>query len=341
MGVRFAAIGLNHYHVYNMADALLAAGGELVWFWGAEAELRQEFGQRYGQAKVARSAEEILEDGSIELVISAAIPDERAGLGLRVMGHGKHYMCAKPGFTDLEQLAAVRRGQEESGRKYLVYFGERFGNPATVRAGELVAAGAIGRVVQTTGFGPHRLLGHVPRPEWAFQRRRHGGILNDLASHQIDQFLYFTGSEAAEVTAAHVANVAHPQYPELEDVGELSLKSERATGYIRVDWLTPAGMPTWGDVRLFLTGTEGVIEVRKNVDLAGRPGGNHLFLVDKAGVRYLDCQEQRLPFGGQLIGDIREGTETAVSQAHCFLVSELALKGQLQGRTGQEESSRI
>jgi predicted dehydrogenase len=176
-------------------------------------------------------------------------------------------------------------------------------------------------------------LGHVPRPDWAFQRQRHGGIINDLASHQIDQFLYFTGSERAEITAAYVANVAHPQYPELEDFGELSLRSDKATGYIRVDWLTPAGLPTWGDVRLFLTGTEGTIEIRKNIDLAGRPGGNHLFLVDKQGVHYLDCQGEPLSFGRQLIGDIREGTETAVSQPHCFLVSELALQSQAQAHS--------
>jgi predicted dehydrogenase len=350
MGIRFAAIGLNHYHVYGQADALLAAGAELVWFWGDKAELRQEFGRKYPQAKVARSAAEILEDENVQLVVGAAIPDQRAGLGIQVMQHGKHYLCAKPGFTDLAQLAEARRVQAESGRKYLVYFGERFGNPATVKAGELVQAGAIGRVVQTVGFGPHRLLGHVPRPDWTFQKRRHGGILNDLASHQIDQFLYFTGSETAEVAAAYVANVAHPQYPELEDFGELMLRSqkrgltaesaegaekirgrgEEATGYIRVDWLTPAGMPTWGDVRLFLTGTEGMIEIRKNVDLMGRPGGNHLFLVDKEGVHYVDCQGEPLPFGRQLTKDIEEGTETAVSQAHCFVVSELALRGQLQ-----------
>jgi predicted dehydrogenase len=329
MTIRFAAIGLNHYHVYNQADSLLSAGAELIWFLGDEPTHQEEFGRKYPQAQLARSAAEILEDDTIHLVISAAIPDLRAGLGIEVMQHGKHYLCAKPGFTDLGQLAAVRQVQAATGRKYLVYYGERFGNKATVQAGELVQAGAIGRVVQTVGFGPHRLLGHVPRPDWAFQRRRHGGILNDLASHQIDQFLFFTGSESAEITSAYAANVAHPQYPELEDVGDLSLHSERASGYIRVDWLTPQGMPTWGDVRLFLTGTDGMIELRKNVDLAGRPEANHLFLVDKTGVHYLDCQDVPLPFGRQLIQDIHEGTETAVGQAHCFLVSELALQAQL------------
>ena len=58
---------------------------------------------------------------------------------------------------------------------------------------------------------------------------------------------------------------------------------------IRVDWFTPDGLPTWGDGRLTILGTEGTIELRKYVDIAGRPGGDHLFLVDKKGVRHIDC----------------------------------------------------
>ncbi len=106
------------------------------------------------------------------------------------------------------------------------------------------------------------------------------------------------------------------------------LQSGQASGYIRVDWLTPVGLPTWGDVRLFIQGTEGTIELRKNCDIAGRPGENHLFLVDREGVHYMDCSNQPLPFGAQWISDLLDGTETAVTQAHTFTVSELALQAQ-------------
>ncbi|MCI0395242.1 MAG: Gfo/Idh/MocA family oxidoreductase [Chloroflexi bacterium] len=330
MTIRFAAIGLSHSHIYGQVNCLLRAGAELAWFWGEEPERVQEFGKSYPQARLARSIEEVLEDPQIQLIASAAVPDQRAPLGLQALRHGKDYFSDKPGFTTLAQLAEARRAQAETGRIYAIYFSERFDNPATVKAGELVQAGAIGRVVQTVGFGPHRLFGQMARPEWTFQRARYGGILNDLASHQIDQFLYFTGSASAEIVAARTANVKFGHYPEFEDFGELLLQSGEASGFIRVDWLTPAGLETWGDVRLFLLGTEGSIEIRKNCDLAGRSGRNHLFLVDQQGTRYIPCEDHPLPFGEQFVHDLTHRTETAVSQAHTFTVSELALRAQSQ-----------
>src|SRR5262245_8457154 len=327
--IRFAAIGLNHFHIYGQVNLLIKAGAEFVSFYAKEPELVAKFGPDYPQAKLARSPEEILEDESLQLIVSAGIPNERAPLGLKAMQHGKDYMSDKPGFTSLEQLAEVRRVQAETGRIYSICFSERFENMATVKAGELVKAGAIGQVVQTVGLGPHRI--RVPyRPDWFFRRAQYGGILTDIASHQVDQFLFFTGSTQAEVVMAQVANYKYPQFPELEDFGEMLLRSDKGTGYIRVDWYTPDGLNTWGDGRLTILGTEGYLEIRKNTDLAGRPGGNHLFLVDQHQTRYIDCSEGDLPYGRQLIADILNRTETAMPQAHCFLASELALKAEAQ-----------
>ena len=233
---------------------------------------------------------EILEDPKIQLVVSAAIANERAPLGVRVMRHGKDYMADKPGITTLEQLEEVRRVQAETKRIYSICYSERLENRATVKAGELVKAGAIGRVVQTVGLGPHRI--NVPtRPAWFFVRERYGGILCDIASHQFDQFLFFTGSTKAEVVASQVANVNHPQHPGLEDFGDALVRGDGGSGYIRVDWFTPGGLETWGDGRLTILGTDGFIEIRKNIDLAGREGGNHLFLVDQKETRHVDCTD--------------------------------------------------
>jgi predicted dehydrogenase len=328
MSIRFAAVGLSHPHIYNQIEAFTGAGAQLVAVWGAEPERLAEFTRRYPQVKVAREAREILEDPTIALVASAAVPNERAPLGIQVMQHGKDYSCAKPGFVSLDQLAEARRVQAETGRIYAIHFGERFDNAATVRAGELVHSGAIGRVVQTVGFGPHRFLGHIPRPDWAYELRYFGGVLNDLASHQIDQFLYFTGSESAEIVQSQVGNVHHRQFPNFEDFGDLNIRSERAVGYIRVDWLTPPGLDTWGDVRLFVIGTQGYIEVRKNTDLAGRTGKDHVFIVDQHSTRYVDCSDCQLPYGAQLVADVMNRTQTAMRQDTWFHVSELALIAQ-------------
>ena len=329
--IRFSAIGLNHGHIYGQVDALLQAGAEFVSFYAKEPDLVAQFAKSYPQARLVDSTQEILEDASIHLVASAAIPCERAPLGIAVMQHGKDFMSDKPGFTTLTQLAEARQVQAQTGRIYSIYFSERLGNRATVKAGDLVHSGAIGRVVQTVGLGPHR-IGNYTRPDWFFRREQYGGILTDIASHQVDQFLFFTGSTQAEVVASQVANYKHPQHPELEDFGDMVLQSDRGTGYIRVDWYTPDGLPTWGDGRLFILGTEGYIELRKYCDVAGRPGGDHLFLVDRKGMHYIDCGDVELPYGRQLIDDVLHRTETAVPQDHCFLASELALKAEAQAQ---------
>jgi predicted dehydrogenase len=327
--IRFSAIGLNHGHIYGQVDALLEAGAEFVSFYAKEPDLVAQFAKAYPRARLAGSPQEILEDETIHLIASAAIPCERAPLGIAVMQHGKDFMSDKPGFTTLAQLAEARRVQAQTGCIYSIYFSERLGNRATVKAGELVKAGAVGQVVQTVGLGPHR-IGLYQRPGWFFRREQYGGILTDIASHQVDQFLFFTGSTQAEVVSAQVANYKHPEHPELEDFGDMVLKGDRGTGYIRVDWYTPDGLPTWGDGRLVILGTEGYIELRKYCDIAGRPGGDHLFLVDQKGMHYIDCSNVEMPYGRQLLDDVRNRTETAVPQHHCFFASELALKAQAQ-----------
>ena len=329
--IRFAVIGINHSHIYSQVGAVQRGGGELVWLYAKEPDLVKAFQTRFPQVKIAQSEDEVLQDAGIQLVLSSGIPVERAPLGIRVMQHGKDYMADKPGITTLEQLAQVRRVQAETGRIYSIMFSERLENRATVRAGELVKAGAIGHVVQTVGLGPHRIT-PATRLAWFWEKSQFGGILCDIASHQADQFLYFTGSTRADVVSSQVGNVHYPQYPDFEDFGDVMLRGDSGTGYIRVDWFTPDGLSTWGDGRLTILGTEGFIEIRKNVDIAGRPGESHLFIVDQKETRYIDCANVDLPYGRLLVDDVLNRTETAMPQAQCYLATELVLKAQQQAQ---------
>jgi len=325
--IRFAAIGLNHGHIYGQTGLLLNAGAELVSFYSEEEDLAQEYSSRFDQATRVATKAEIFEDESIDLIISAAIPAQRAGIGILAMQHGKDYMSDKPAFTTLDQLAEVRRVQAETGRIYSINYSERLEMRVSSKIDELLQAGAIGKVVQTLGLGPHRT--RLPtRAWWFFEEAQYGGIICDIAAHQFDQYLHYTGATEAEIVHAQVANYNHPQYPGLQDFGDVVVRSEGCTGYIRVDWFTPDGLSTWGDGRLMIMGTDGYIEARKYVDIAGRPGDNHLFLVNQKKTEYIDCTNEPLRYGPRLLDDIRNRTETAMSQAHCFKASELALKAQ-------------
>lgn len=327
--IRFAVIGINHGHIYGQLRHMLDAGCEFVGWHAVEPDLSAAFAERFPDVPRVDDERRILEDPSIHLVLSAGIASDRAPLGIRAMQHGKDYMSDKPGMTSLEQLADVRRVQAETGRIYSICYSEHYDVGCTVKAGELVQAGAIGRVVQTLGLGPHR-ANVGGRPDWFFRKEHYGGILTDIASHQVEQFLFFTNSTEAEVVSSTVANYRFPQYPELEDFGEMTLRGNGGHGYIRVDWYTPDGLSTWGDGRLTILGTEGYIELRKYVDVSRDRRGNHLFLVDGAGEHYIDCESTPLPYGKQLAHDILHRTETHCPQVRTFLAMELALTAEIR-----------
>ena len=337
--IKFSVIGINHGHIYSQVEAVKRGGGELVSFHAKEAELAEAFSKRFPEAKRVSEERSILEDQSIQLVLSSIIPDERAPLGIRVMEHGKDYMVDKPGIITLDQLTQARKVQKQTGRIYSIMYSERLENRATIKAGELVKEGAIGKVIQTIGLGPHRMSANT-RPAWFFEKKRFGGIITDIGSHQFDQYLFFTGSTEADIVASQVGNVHHPQYPAFEDFGDVMLNGNGGAGYIRVDWFTPAGLKTWGDGRLTILGTDGYIEIRKNIDIAGREGGNHLFLVNQKETTYFDCSKVEMPYGLQLVNDVLNRTETAMPQAHCFLATELALKAQKQAKKIESNSKK-
>ena len=326
--IRFGVIGVNHNHIGSIIAGLLAAGAEFASFHAPEPELAGPFAARYTDAQVATSAQEVLEDPAIQLIVTSGILCDRAGVGMAAMRHGKDFLTDKPGFTTLEQLANVRQVQRQTNRIYCTVFG-RLSNPSILRAGELIRAGAIGQVVHVMGMGPHR-AGLANRPDWFFQRAKYGGIITDIGSHQCDQFLFYTGAKTADVVAAQVANYKWPQHPELEEIGEVMLRSDSASGFFQVNWYTPDGLAAHGDIRDLIIGTDGYIEIRRNIDIAGLPGSNHLLLVDHEGVRRIGCGDVELTFYRDLLSDIRNRTETAVTQAHCFAASEIFLRAQAQ-----------
>lgn len=349
--IKFGVCGISHDHIYGMIGAVQRGGGEMVAAWGGEEDKLAHFRRHFPNARIVKTQEEIIDDPSIQLVLSSQIPIERAPLGIRVMQHGKDYLSDKPGIVTLEELADVRRTIQQTGRIYAIMYSERLEVKAAVYAGQLVQQGAIGKVIQTINIAPHQIFqsgglngGGGGRPDWFWEPAKYGGILCDIGSHQVDQFLFYTGSTEAMIAESQVANVRHPDHPQFQDFGDMVLRGNRGFGYVRLDWFTPNGLGTWGDGRLFILGTDGYIEVRKYADVAVEPQaeglfrytnggvhkahGNNLFLVDKDGARYIDCNNMMLPFGPQFVADIVNRTHVAQDQTQCLLAAELVIRAQ-------------
>ena len=330
---RFAAVGLDHGHIYGMSTGLLEAGAELVWVYDPDPAKVEAFRERFPQAQVASSEEQVLEDESIHLVAGAKIPSERCDLGLRVMEHGKDYFSDKPPLTTLEQLDAARDKVAETGQKYAVYYSERLHVEAAIYAGDLIQAGAIGKIIQVVNLAPHR-MSPEKRPDWFFDNRKYGGILCDIGSHQIEQFLFYTDAKDAQVLHSKIGNYTMPEYPNFEDFGDTTLLADNgATMYFRVDWFNPDALPVWGDGRTFILGTDGYIELRKYIDVGRDTKSDHVYLVNQDTERHFPVYGQvGFPFFGELILDCLNRTEKAQTQAHAFKAIELAIQAQNQAQ---------
>jgi predicted dehydrogenase len=333
--IQFAVCGMSHDHIYGMIGAIQRGGGQLVAAWGSEQDKLAAFKKRFPDVKIVATQDEILNDPSIQLVLTSQVPYERAGIAVRAMRHGKDFLSDKPGMTTLEQLADVRSTIAETKRVYAILYSELLEVKAAVYAGVLVHQGAIGKVIQTINIAPHQIVqkagdagGAMPRPDWFWDPDKYGGILCDIGSHQVDQFVYYTGSKRAEVVESQVANVRHPQHPRFQDFGDMVLRGDRGLGYVRLDWFTPDGLGTWGDGRLFILGTEGYIEVRKYTNVAVSHQGNNLFIVDKNNARFIDCNNMPLPFGPMFVADIVNRTHLAQNLDEALLAAELVLKAQ-------------
>jgi predicted dehydrogenase len=325
----FSVIGLDHGHIYAMCNGLLEAGATLLRVYDRDERKVAQFLQKYPQALAAASEEAILADPGCRLVASAIKPCERAALGLRAMSCGKHYFVDKPGMLTMDELGQARAACAATGLKYAIYFGERHHVEGAVFAGQLIEQGAIGRVLHLTILAPHR-LNKQKRPDWFFEPGQNGGIITDIGSHQVEQFLAFSGAKSLRVLQSTLANYANADKPRFYDYGDASLVADNgASCYFRVDWFTPDGLGAWGDGRVFIVGTKGTIEIRKYIDVASSPEGDHVYLVDTSGEhKYEVTGKVGFVFFGRFIRDCLDGTETAIGQEHTFEAMRATIEAQ-------------
>lgn len=328
----FSAVALDHGHIYGMCNGLIEAGAKLKYVYDPDPKKVEAFVKQHPNVTVAASEQQVLDDKDTQLVASAAVTNLRCALGLRVMKSGKDYFTDKAPFTTLSQVEEARKVAGETGKKYMCYYSERLHVEGAIYAGQLVEQGAIGKVIHVEGMGPHRLSAGG-RPPWFFVKEQYGGILCDIGSHQIEQFLFYSGAKDATITQARVCNFNHPEYPELDDFGMATLTGDNGvSNYFRVDWFNPDGHRTWGDGRLFILGTEGYIEVRKYIDVAteGEPSGNNVIWVNGTSeYRFNASGKVGCPFFGQFILDCINRTENAMTQAHAFKAGELCVRAQM------------
>jgi predicted dehydrogenase len=309
---RFAAIGLDHRHVYDLTAGLLAAGAECAGHDPVTTDPRvlAGFRKRFPDVPTV-DRERLLDDPSIDFIVLSAVPSDRAGIAIEAMRRGKHVMTDKPGVTTGDHLVAIEDTVRTTGCIWSVVVG-RLTSPAVQQALLVARSGELGRLVSLTSMAPHR-LNQALRPAWFFEKPAYGGIVNDIGIHSIDQFMAFAGTGSPKIAACTIGRFG-TQPPGFEDFAEITLRGGGMTGTMRLDWFTPDGLADWGDGRLFLVGTEGTLELRKNLDLLGRPGGDHMFVTNRKETRYQDCGDLPVTYYDNFLADVREGRTSGESR---------------------------
>ena len=311
----FSVIGLNHGHINGQAKGLLDSGKwKLKHVFAEEDDLREAFVARFPDVTVAESVEQVLADEEVELIASASINAHRGPLAVQSLRAGKHFFVDKPCVTTLEQMEEIKKAVEETGLKWFAFFGEMLTHVGVKWVRQELEKGNLGEPVHFMGLGPHTLRING-RPDWMFNRELHGGILNDIASHQIAQFGYWMMQDPIP-QFSRVGNLHHPHKPEFEDFGDATLLgSKGATGYIRADWFTPEGLPAFGDIRQQLITTDAYVEHRKTIDIGdpqGGRGGKLIVTRMNKGPEIIDLSKTPMTFFDDLTADVENGSETAI-----------------------------
>jgi predicted dehydrogenase len=335
--MRFAVIGLSHVHALSMTEALLglpevACDG----FAPEDTPVARGFQSVFSDLR-PRPREDLLGDPAIDLVLCADVNGLRGSVLAEALAAGKHVFVDKPPVTTLQDLETVERAAKKNGKLFFVYFGERLDNPLLLKTKQLIGEGRIGRVVNFIGLGPHKLsIEH--RPAWMFDPALYGGILNDIASHQVELFTWLTGQQVARFRS-RVGNFGTPQYPTFEDFGDAWFEGDGgATGYVRVDWFTPDALPTWGDIRQMLVGTEGTLEIRSNINVGSADAGPVLLLTTRESApEVVDPGDIDTAWAPKLVADIQDGVNRLMPHDRTFQALRTVLSMQSQAeRIGRQ-----
>lgn len=323
----FSVCGLDHGHIFGMVNGLLEAGAKLCRVYDPDNEKVQDFVKSYPQAVPAQSEKDVLEDSSVSLIASAVKPCLRADFAVRTMKSGKHVFVDKPGFLTFEELESIRDTRDRTGKKFYIYFSERIHVEGSICAEELCRSGAVGKILNITILAPHR-LNPKTRPDWFWEKKQNGSIIQDIGCHQIEQFLTFSGSRTAIVARSSMANWNNPEHENFYDYGDCYLVGDNgATCFFKVDWFTPDGMGAWGDGRLFITGTKGCIEVRKYLDVAQSPESDHVYFTDAEGEHLIKAKgKYGFDYFGKIIRDCIDGTDSAIDPEITFEAMKIAIE---------------
>jgi predicted dehydrogenase len=274
---------------------------------------------------------EMLDSEDLRAVVLVNARQQRAQVAAKCLRRGIHVLADKPLCMHLSDVAKLRKATAREDATLFLYLTERY-NPPVYTLLNLVEQDVLGQVASFTSFRPHKLM-KDSRPSWFWNRDTNGGVLVDLAIHDVDIFRKLTGARIEEIYAIQ-ANVSTKKYPAFEDIGHMMLKTANGVvGLFRADWLTPAGENIHGDCRYFVVGDKGWAEVHTSGGLAEKGAGNVRIVTDVSGPSHVSLMEPKTTIFEDFVAAAK-GARPAISTDDILRASELVLLGRRSADRG-------
>ncbi len=165
--------------------------------------------------------------------------------------HGKHVMCEKPLATTNEDAEAMIEVCRRAAVKLQTAFPCRF-HPAFTQLKKAVQDGVLGKILAVKGTNQ----GQCPFGWFVDKKLSGGGAVIDHTVHVADLLRAMTGAEPVRVYA-EIGNRMFGK--DFDDTGILTIDfSNGMFATLDASWSRPKSFPTWGNVKMDVTGDAGV-----------------------------------------------------------------------------------
>ena len=184
------------------ANAVRAAGGSLSAIAGSSAQSAAAAANRWGAARAAGSAEELIADDTVDIVHICTPNHLHAPLALQALAAGKHVICEKPLATDLAGAAELVEAAGAAGTVTAVPFVYRF-YPTVRDAQARVARGDLGSLNLLHGSYLQDWLADPDDDNWRVDPTMGGAsrAFGDIGVHWCDLIQFVTGHRIVRLSA--------------------------------------------------------------------------------------------------------------------------------------------
>jgi predicted dehydrogenase len=217
----------------------------------ADPLLKPEDAAAFG-CPVYREEEPLISHSGIDMVVVAAPSHLHRELAVRAIEQNKHVLVEKPMALTLEDAREIIGKAASKSVKLTVGLVERF-NPVYRKVKEFLNLSAVGDLVSLSA---KRRTKSDRRPPWYPDPAKSGGVIVDLAAHDIDLMRWLVEDEVARVCAVSNLSVCRGA---VDNAMVLLAFRRGVTGSLEASWRLDPHYPSWGDVRLEVVGTEGML----------------------------------------------------------------------------------